>query len=369
LVADKKIGRSIAVDERDLSFLGQVRPGPCLLDPTTLRQAHEQAQGSIPRLLDQGVRAGQLGRLLADINDRLVRGVLQWVEAEMGPPPRPYCWLLLGSEGRREQTFKTDQDNALIYADPPVRLAGSCRTYFLEFGRRVVTKLIDVGFPPCSGDFMADNPRWVQPWRDWSNYFCRWVTDLDPAKIVEALLFFDLRGIYGDLTLVERLHEFVTHLIVENPRFLRRLSHLSTRQAPPLGFLGHFVLEPDGEHEAEFDLKCRGTMPVVDLARFFALRHGLTETNTLSRLEQLKASGHLPPARAAELAQTFEFMLTLRIRRQWEQFQTGQPVSNYLNPAHLSALDRRMLRQGFKVIAHAQANLKEAYHVKVGRLF
>jgi hypothetical protein len=93
------------------------------------------------------------------------------------------------------------------------------------------------------------------------------------------------------------------------------------------------------------------------------------EAGQLGRLEQLKVAGHLLPDRAADLAQTFEFMLTLRIRRQWKQFQTGQPVSNYLNPAHLSALDRRRLRRGFKVIAYAQADLKEAYHVKVGRLF
>jgi CBS domain-containing protein len=76
---------------------------------------------------------------------------------------------------------------------------------------------------------MADNPRWVQPWSDWDDDLHRWATTLNPAEITEALLFFGLRGIYGDLTLVERLREFVTHLIVQNPRFLRRLSHLSTR--------------------------------------------------------------------------------------------------------------------------------------------
>jgi CBS domain-containing protein len=216
---------------------------------------------------------------------------------------------------------------------------------------------------------MANNPRWVQPLAGWADYFHHWVTALDLAEIVEVLLFFDLRAIYGDLTLAGQLHDLITALVAQNPRFLSRLSHLSTRQAPPLGFLGHFSLEHSGEHKDEFDLKRRGTMPVVDLTRFFALEHGLTETNTLSRLQQLKAAGHLPADRADALAQTFEFMLNLRIRHEWEQLQAGQPGSNYLNPGQLSALDRRLLREGFKVIARTQAELKEAYHVKVGRLF
>ncbi|NJN98208.1 MAG: hypothetical protein HC875_31030, partial [Anaerolineales bacterium] len=94
-------------------------------DPAGLGQVLDQAQQTIPLLLHQGVKASQIGWLMADINDRLVSRVLAWTEASLEPSPVPYCWLVLGSEARREQTFKTDQDNALIYADPPPETGSS----------------------------------------------------------------------------------------------------------------------------------------------------------------------------------------------------------------------------------------------------
>ena len=140
-------------------------------DPAGLRRVLDQAQRVLPVLLQQGIRAGQLGWLMADLNDQLVRRVLELTEAALGPPPVPYCWLVLGSEGRREQAFKTDQDNALIYADPPPPAADVSRAYFLEFGRQAVAGLIEAGFPPCAGQYTADNPQWAQPLSGWFEHF------------------------------------------------------------------------------------------------------------------------------------------------------------------------------------------------------
>lgn len=54
--------------------------------------------------------------LVTEFNDRLTIKLLELVEAELehgrgGRPPVPYVWMALGSEGRREQTLRTDQDN------------------------------------------------------------------------------------------------------------------------------------------------------------------------------------------------------------------------------------------------------------------
>jgi CBS domain-containing protein len=133
--------------------------------------------------------------------------------------------------------------------------------------------------------------------------------------------------------------------------------------------LGQFTVEHSGEHKDEFDLKHRGLVPIVDLARFLALQSHLGETNTLNRLEQVKDAGYLPADLAHELAQAFEFMLNLRIRHQWQQVQGHQPPSNHINPKHLSALDRSFLREAFKIIARAQAVLREKSHLKVGRFY
>jgi CBS domain-containing protein len=369
--ADRPIGMLTSHDLvllQSSSLLSLVQEIEQQSDLTGLRRLHDRGQQSILPLLRQGLYAGQLGRMMADLNDRLASRVIQLTENALGPPPVPYCWFVMGSEGRREQTIKTDQDNALIYADPAPELAGESRTYFLELGRRIAGALVEVGFPPCPGQFMVSNPEWVQSFQGWQNHFQRWVNQWDLAEIAEVLLFFDLRGVYGDRVLIDQLQHFITNLLSQHPRFLSRLAHLSIRHTPPLGFFGQFIFDHDGQHQHELDIKHRGIMPVVDLVRFFALQHSLTETNTFDRLEQLKIGGYLPPSLAGELAQTYEFLLHLRIQHEWEQLQTGQPSSTYLDPRHLSILNRRLLKESFKIITRAQAHLRQATHHKVGRL-
>ena len=110
-------------------------------------------------------------------------------------------------------------------------------------------------------------------------------------------------------------------------------------------------------------------VPLVDLARFFALKYHLNETNTLTRLEQVQEASDLSADLVHELAQSFEFLLNLRLQHQWKQIQAGQPPSNYLNPDHLSALERSFLKETFKTLAQAQALLHKMYHLKVGRFY
>jgi CBS domain-containing protein len=334
-----------------------------------LAQLHKRAQQSLLALLPQGLQAGQLTRQMADLNDHLATRTLQLVEAELEPAPLPYCWLVLGSEGRREQTFKTDQDNALIYANPPPEQAETYRTYFLELGRRGVQDLLEIGYPPCPGHFTADNPLWVQSLSGWQDHFREWVGQRDLADIAEALLFFDLRGLYGEMALAGQLQTFVEELLIQNPRFLSRLNRLSTRQPPPLGFLGQLVLEHDGQHKNELDLKRRGLVPLVDLVRFLAIQHQLRETNTLSRLDLLKQGGALPADMAGELAQGFQFLLTLRLRLEGEKIQAGEPVSYYLKPEALSVLDRQLLKETFKIIKQTQTYVRQKTHMRVGRFY
>jgi CBS domain-containing protein len=272
------------------------------VEPAGLRRVLDQSQRVIPVLLHQGVRAGQVGWIIADLNDKLVMRVLKLTEAALGPPPVPYCWLACGSEGRREQAFKTDQDNALVYADPPPEAAASSRTYFLEFGRQAVAQLVEAGFPPCAGQYTADNPQWVQPFSGWLARYHQWITTWEPDDATKFLIFFDFRGIYGDLPLAERLRHAIYEFLAEQPRFLARLAHLSTSMPPPVGFFGQFTVEHSGEHKDEFNLKHRGLVPIVDLARFLALRAHLDETNTLKRLELARDAGDLLAALIEELA-------------------------------------------------------------------
>ena len=142
-----------------------------------LAKANHRISGLLPLLLREGAKASHVTRVVAEMNDRLIVKILQFAEAKLGPPPVPYCWVVLGSEGRREQTFKTDQDNALIYADSEDQ--SSAREYFAQLAVFAQDALSTCGYPLCPGNYMASNPRWRQPLSAWMTYFHEWI---DPSR-------------------------------------------------------------------------------------------------------------------------------------------------------------------------------------------
>ena len=150
-------------------------------------------------LLKEGAKASNITRMVTEINDRLVVKILQIAEKTLGPPPLNYCWIAFGSEGRREQTFKTDQDNALIYEDPrtPEEQAAAGE-YFSRFAAFVNDTLVKCGFPECPGNYMARNPQWCQPLAVWRGYFSRWIDEPTEEAILRSVILFDFRPVGGN---------------------------------------------------------------------------------------------------------------------------------------------------------------------------
>ncbi|MDW8058621.1 MAG: putative nucleotidyltransferase substrate binding domain-containing protein [Thermomicrobium sp.] len=330
-----------------------------------LAEILEQAQRQLlPFLLSRGVRASEIAQIVSEINDRVIARVLALLEQELGPPPVPYCWLVFGSEGRREQTIRTDQDNGILYADPPAGAEQAVRGYFLRLGQWAVERLVALGFPPCPGRYSADNPEWVLTESEWRRKFRAWMSVPEPQAVLNSLIVFDFRGVHGELALATELRDFVRRELAHSPRFLFHVAAVSTAQPPPLGFLGRFVVERSGEHRNQLDLKLGGTGAIVNLVRLFALEHGIEETNTLARLLALRESRAIEPALAEDLARAFEFLLELRLRVQLEQLQRGERPSNHVDPRQLSSLDRTLLKEAFRVVARAQAVVRDRFHLE-----
>lgn len=325
----------------------------------------EQAQRQLlPFLLSRGIRASEIAQLLSEVNDRVVARVLVLLEGELGPPPVPYAWLVFGSEGRREQTIRTDQDNGIVYADPPRGEEEAVRGYFQRLGRWAVERLVALGFPPCPGRYSADNPEWVLSLTEWKRKFHAWMAVPEPQAVLNSLIVFDFRGVHGDLALASDLRIFVSQELAHSPRFLFHVAAVSTSHPPPLGFLGRFVVERSGEHKHRLDLKVGGTGAIVNLVRLFALENGIEETNTLARILALRAAQVLDPQLADDLSQAFEFLLGLRVRMQLGQLERGEHPSNFIDPRELSSLDRTLLKEAFRVIARAQAVVRERFRLE-----
>jgi CBS domain-containing protein len=313
-------------------------------------------------LLKEGARASNITKIITELNDRLVRKVLEIAEKKFGPPPVAYCWVSLGSEGRKEQTFKTDQDNAIIYADlETTKQEVEIRQYFTEFTGFVKDGLLRCGFPPCPADYMPTNPKWCQPLRVWKKYISDWMSTPTPDALLNALTFFDFRPLHGEIALAEDLRTHLIGLLKDQKVFLGHLANMAIKNSPPIGFFKSFVVEKDGEHKNELNLKVKGVAPLVDIVRLFALERGIRETSTLERIAALRASHTIVQEYADEFEHAFEFIMLLRIHHQFSQLSIGGAPDNFINPNKLSNLEKRSIKDAFHLITTVQDLIIERY--------
>ncbi|MBN1140538.1 MAG: cyclic nucleotide-binding/CBS domain-containing protein [Deltaproteobacteria bacterium] len=316
-------------------------------------------------LIEEGAKAGHVGRMIAVLAEALLDRILTLLQDELGPPPAPFCWLLLGSEARREQTFRTDQDNALIYqrpADPGE--ASEVRDYFLRFGRGAIDHLVRCGYPPCPAQMMASNPSWNLDEAAWSDFFQHIVTVPEPEQVLHATIFFDIRPGFGFTELGERLKAQVVRLAAKNELFLRFLARDCLRARPPLTFFKGFVVEKSGEHKNHLDLKSRGIMPFVDAARVLGLRAGAAECNTLDRLAAAHSARLLSDQLHSEAAEAFELLSQTRLVHQLRLMEAGKAPDNFVDPADLTELEKRTLKEAFAVLAALQSLVREEFHLQ-----
>ena len=320
--------------------------------------------GVVRWLVTGGARASEIGRLVAEINDRLVARALALLERALeaeghGRPPVAYSWLVAGSEGRREQTLKTDQDNALIYADSPKE--GEAAAYFSLLAERMGAALVRLGFPACPGGFMASNARWRQPERVWREYVASWMENPNPEPIVDASLFFDLRPVAGDPEPGRALWSWVCERAPGSTLFLRYLAQDAVSRPSALGWFGRFRVERSGPRRGRLDLKALAVFPMTQAMRVCALSLGLRETHTLDRLAGAEAAGLLRPQDAADLREAYEIVARVRIAHQLRCLDEGVAPDNFLDPRRLSRGDGLLLKDALRTVAWVQRFVEDRF--------
>ncbi len=319
----------------------------------------------IRTLIEEGAKANNITRMIAVLNDQIVNRVLMLLEEELGTAPMPFCWMMLGSEGRQEQTFKTDQDNALIYETPPDdwEAIKRAKLYFRRFGNMAIEHLANCGYPLCKGEMMASNPKWRKPFSTWHNYFDRWMSAPEPQAVLHATIFFDFRAGYGTTSVADRLRDYLAQIAPQRGIFLMHLAKDCLVNKPPLSFFRNFIVEKDGEHKNRLDIKTRGLVPYVDFGRLMALKHGIKETNTIARLQALAEGDYIPRDLYMETREAYEYQMQLRLVHQLQMMEAGKTPDNYIDPGELSDLEKQTLKEAFAVISRIQGYIKTELRV------
>ena len=309
-------------------------------------------------LVTGGATADQVGQAVSAVTDAITLRLLELAEQPLGPAPVPYAWMAGGSHARREQSSHSDQDNALLIAD---HMKPEDDAYFAALAQFVNDGLHTCGYVYCPGRVMASNPRWRQPLRIWRKYFNTWIERPEPMALMFASVFFDLRAIYDPEGMFNELHGYVLESCRANRIFIAYMAFNALKHRPPLGFFRNFVLISGGEHDHTFDIKHRGTVPIIDLARVYALSAGLAPINTIERLESSAKVQAVSAEGAANLIDALEFIGALRMRHQTQQLRQGEPADNYLHPDRLSRLERGHLKDAFSLIDVMQEALAQRH--------
>jgi len=321
-------------------------------------------------LVEAGTSAYDLGQLVAELNDRLVVRVLGLTAAALqetgAAPPVPFCWLTFGSEARREQTLRTDQDNGLVYADPPREAAPAAADYFAGFAQAAIRGLVTVGFPRCPGNIMASNPQWCQPRAAWERYFRRCLDEPVPERVLGAAIHFDVRPLTGALELGAGLVELVRREAPAHRLFLALLARDVVDRRLPLTLLGRLAVSRRGPDAGIVDVKTGGTMQLVGAGRVLALELGLAERNTLDRIRAVAAHGVWPEAQAREITDAGQVLMRLRLAHQLEQLAHGQAPDNRIVPARLARGDALLFRDALRVIGEVQQTVRGRYPEGLG---
>ncbi len=317
----------------------------------------------VDQMLAQGASVDQLTQIISALNDSLTQRVIRLVLDETGAADVAFTWLSFGSEGRSEQTLKTDQDNGILFQLPNGDSADAVRERLLPLARRINEVLDACGFPLCKGGIMASNPECCLSLEEWQARFSRWVDQGTPEHLLKATIFFDFRPLYGDPEPAQQLREWLAGRVIKNSRFRRQMAASALRNRPPLGLIRDFAVARGGDHPNTINLKVQGITPFVDAARLFMLATGGKETNTVERLTSAARAGALNPADVSAWAEAYHFIQLLRMRAHRRQAEAGEPLSNHVDPGSFNELDRRILKEAFRQARKLQSKLALEYQL------
>ena len=366
-VVDK--GRFVGLlSERDLFSLQRVGLGNLSRaiqrsnDIQTLKHLATNIAQLADQMMAQGASVTQLMRLITTLNDLITQRVILICENECGKPPVPYSWLAFGSEGRMEQTLKTDQDNGILFETDGTD-AETLRQQFLPLAQKINAALAEVGFTLCPGNIMASNPECCLSKDEWQSRFARWIETGTPENLLNASIFFDYRVIHGQTQAADKLRLWLNETSSNNSRFRHQMAANALRIRPPLGFFRDFVTQNSAEHPKALDIKLKGITPFVDIARIYALATGSDETNTIARIKEAAHKGAIRQEAAASWIEAYQYLQLLRMRNHRQQAKQGRPMSNFLAPDELNELERRILKEAFRQARTLQTKLALDYQL------
>ncbi|WP_091835956.1 DUF294 nucleotidyltransferase-like domain-containing protein [Marininema halotolerans] len=323
------------------------------MDTETLRKIHRKLPEVAGSLEKNGYSPTEITSRMGTWHDAIFRKVLKLAEEKflrqgVSNLPR-YCWLVLGSNGRREATFWTDQDNALIYERGELD-ADAAEEIIATLAKAMVEGLAEAGYPLCQGNVMATNPRWRGTLEEWRNRLKEWVSDpqLDHARY--TMIASDARAVAGDAALFQQWRTDFHALLGQYPGVLIKEAQRASYRRIPLGPFSRLYTEVHGPYAGKVDIKEGGYLQLVESVRLWALRFRLAESSTSERLKGISQELSWSIEKEEQVWGALDTFLwwRLSIHAGWEDGLVKE-ADNHLDPERLTKRERSELKGAMKV--------------------
>jgi DNA polymerase-3 subunit epsilon/CBS domain-containing protein len=309
---------------------------------------------NLPLIAEALLAEGMSGREVAAVISRelgaLSRRAAQLAEARLategrGGAPCPYAFAVLGSAGRGESLLALDQDNALAFAEGAPD--GPEDRWFAALATHIADILHEAGVPYCKGGVMAKNPQWRGSTVTWRDRIGDWIRRSDPRDLLAVDIFFDLRGVHGELPLTTALRNEAYEIAAGEVGFAKLLAEAAGHTESGLGLFGRIRTE-----QGRIDLKKCGLFGIVTAARVLSIRHHIVERGTVARLEAIKALGIGATADLDALVDAHGIFVDLILRQQLDDMAHGITLGNTVALKRLGASDRERLHAALESVRH-----------------
>lgn len=324
-----------------------------------LKKINKKIVELIRYLLKSGIKTRDLVRFISHVNDSIIiRLINLLVQEKYYALPSNFSFLVLGSEGRMEQTLKTDQDNAIVYEDS---FSERDKEIIEDFSKKLIDALIYIGVPECPGGIMAKNPQWRRSYSEWAKALKNWISEPTAENILNYSMFSDLRAICGENAFEKKLKFIIKSMVEENEIFLAHMAKNILRFPPPLGFLGRIKTESSGNYKGAIDIKKAAIFSITEGVKVLALKIGELNGGTLDKIQKLMEHEVLPYDELLELQTSYNFLINLRLKNNLNQFFSGKELSNCIFISDLNNIEKDRLKIALSIVKRLHSFLTETF--------
>ncbi|WP_078378650.1 DUF294 nucleotidyltransferase-like domain-containing protein [Sutcliffiella halmapala] len=279
--------------------------------------------------------------------DRLIKRCVDLAIEEMpSKPPSPFCFYLMGSAGRREQFLLTDQDHFLVYEK------GTDHQYFSDLADKIVTNLERVGYKKCTGNMMANNPKWRGSLTEWDTRIKEWALYTTNDRLLLAQNFFSHRLLYGDKVIHERFQKNMQHLLTRAKILHFRLSQLERENTIPT--LEQPIRAIFRLQRRTIDMKKEILFPYHHSLQILALMNNIIYGTPIEKIEQLYAKKILTKSFQKDLKASITTILDYYVKNRWSQYKAGEPLTSTLILTNLTTREKEELMLSVRLIKELQ---------------